>query len=61
MEMHPVVQLCSRFTPHAVNFMSHHDHVIMLIDVTGQIGCLVCIMAITNFKIHVSSSAEIHG
>lgn len=60
MEMHPAVQLRSRFTPHAVNIMSHHEHVIMLIDVTCQIGCVVRIMAINNFKIYVSFSVDMH-
>lgn len=58
--MHPAVQLRSHFTPHAVNIMSHHEHVIMLIDVTCQIGCVVRIMAINNFKIYVSFSVDMH-
>lgn len=44
MEMHPAVWLHSQFNPHAVNIMSQHEHLDMLMVDTRQSGYVACMM-----------------
>lgn len=44
MEMHPAVRLRSQFNPHAVNIMSQHEHLVMLMVDTCQSGYVACMM-----------------
>lgn len=58
-EMHTAVLLCFHFALHAVNMMSHSKPVIMLTDVTCQIGCVEGIVTI-NFQQCISFSVDMH-